>query len=71
MIQVNANTVRMSVDTTPKISGNRNSIRITSKNSYNSGLIILDLAQCSIPGKSEVYMVKLVRILRYKENTFY
>src|ERR1700760_3763158 len=48
MIQVNASTVRIGVDRTPKVSGSRNSVRITSKNNYNSGLIILDLAH--MPG---------------------
>ena len=32
----------MKVDTTQKISGNRKSVRISSKNVFNGGLLILD-----------------------------
>ena len=45
LIGVNsAGNVLMKVETTPKVSGNRKSIRIQSKNTYNGGLLILDAA---------------------------
>lgn len=43
-----SDTVHIGVDSSNVASNGRNSVRITSKNSYNTGLVILDLAH--MPG---------------------
>src|ERR1700761_4239457 len=48
LISVGNNSVRIAADSTNKAPGGRNSVRLTSKAAYNSGLIILDLAH--MPG---------------------
>jgi hypothetical protein len=43
LISTNSDSVYIGVDHTNVASGGRNSVRITSKKSYNQGLIIIDL----------------------------
>lgn len=48
LIQSSADSIQMSVDTTDMISGGRASIRIESKNTYSSGLIIMDASHMPV-----------------------